>query len=741
MSTKKYWKSLAHLESKEAFENDAKNEFAEKLPVDEFLNQEGIDTVTTSRRDFLKFLGFSVTAVSLAACEAPVTRSIPYVVKPEEVTPGVPNYYASAYFDGFDYCDVLVKTREGRPIFIEGNKQSPVTKGGLNARVAASVLSLYDSTRLQSPLKNGEETDWATIDNEVSQKIKGIAERGGNIRIVTNSVISPSTKKLIEEFSAKMNAIAAEAGNPKEEGESVVKHIEYNPVSFSAISEANGISFGVPHLPDYHFDKAKTIVGIDADFLGNFPNSIQIASDYAETRNPDSENFSKHYQFEAAMTLTGSNADVRGAVKPSDFGKVAVMLYNAVASKLGAEKIASAKLSDDDNNVIEKIQKAANDLVSNKGRSLVVCGTNDVNTQLIVNAINNLLGNYGNTIDLSTPVYIKNGNDGLMNGLYNELKAGAVDGIIFWGVNPVYSTPAAWNFAEAVKKAKLSVAISSKLDETAEVCQYVCPENHILESWGDAQVKKGYYALTQPAIKNVFNTRQGQTNLLKWMEAEDSDYYNYIRNYWKENIFPSQSATASFNQFWNKSLHDGFNVMPKSEDGATELTFNADINAAAQKINAQKSEGLELFVYSKTTIGEGGQTRNPWLQETADPITKVTWDNYITMNPKDMEGMNTNIQQQKPANVAKVSVNGYELELPVIAVPGQKIGTVGIALGYGQKTAVVEGTPIGKNAYPFVTFKDGVFNYYATGASLEKTDKTYPIACTQTHHTMMGRKI
>lgn len=199
MATKKYWKGLQELNNSPEFVKAQQNEFTEALPVDEFLSSESLTESAPSRRDFLKFLGFSVTAASLAACETPVNKAIPYVVKPEEITPGVANWYASSYFDGNDYAALLVKTREGRPIKIEGNNLSPITKGGTNARIQASVLSLYDSSRISAPYEKGAESTWSNVDKEIGSKLATV----GNIRILSSTIISPSTKQVIADFIAK----------------------------------------------------------------------------------------------------------------------------------------------------------------------------------------------------------------------------------------------------------------------------------------------------------------------------------------------------------------------------------------------------------------------------------------------------------------------------------------------------------------------------------------------------------
>src|ERR1700741_2505676 len=320
--SKKYWKGLPELTDSPEFLQKKNNEFAEPLPMEDFLTGDDSESKETSRRDFLKVMGFSTAAVALAACETPVNKAIPYVVKPEEVTPGVANFYASTFYDGHDYASILVKTREGRPIKVEGNELSKVSNGATSARVQSSVLSLYDGARLNGPLAKGNATTWKNVDDAVA---KGLST--GNAVILSSTIISPSTKAVIAEFLAKY---------PNS------KHVTYDAISYAALIKANRNVFGKSVVSSYDFSKARTIVGVACDFLGTWLNPIEFANQYSKTRKVSRENLemSKHYSFEANLSLTGANADERYMVKPSEFGKVLTALYNEVAGSTGSSKVS-----------------------------------------------------------------------------------------------------------------------------------------------------------------------------------------------------------------------------------------------------------------------------------------------------------------------------------------------------------------------------------------------------------------
>ncbi|MDB4534004.1 TAT-variant-translocated molybdopterin oxidoreductase [Vicingaceae bacterium] len=714
-NTKKYWKGLEQLDNDSKFVESSNNEFAEQLPVTEFLgNKEDLEDATTTRRDFLKYLGFGVAAASLAACETPVTKAIPYLNKPEEITPGLANYYASTYFDGNDYAPILVKTREGRPIHIVGNKESVLTKGAINARVNSSVLSLYDNNRLKTPSIKGEDTTWATIDNRLGKELKAAK----SVRVLTGSVISPSAQSAIDQMiGSSVNG---------EETSSDNKHVVVDAISYSGILEANAESFGKAVIPTYNFEKAKTIVSVGADFMGNWLDALQYVNDYAQTRKPSNDWMSKTFQFEASMSLSGTNADVRVPVKPSEYGAIISSLYAHLGGNGGAKTTYDVS-----------VKEAASALKASKGESIVVCGSNDKNVQVIVNAINELLGNFGKTVDVNKVSNSKQGLDSEMTTLIADMNAGKVDALLIQGVDPVFTMGA--DFAKAMKKVKTTVSFANKMDDTAAACMYVCPSNHALESWSDANPVTGHYSLGQPTISPLFDTRQAEESILKW-SGNDSSYHDYIQKYWEANIFP-QSGALMFSDFWNKVLHDG--VVEVSTPASEEvMTFAGDVSKAVSVVKAIKGNGIELELVQNMGVGAGVGADNPWLQEMPDPITKITWDNYVTMNPSEMEeaGYEIHFGQEHEMNVLDVTANGNTIQLPVIAQPGQKRGTIGIALGYGKKVGNQEEVT-GANAYPLVTKTKTGVSYYASGvtATNVELDTPYHIACTQTQQTVMGR--
>jgi len=725
MSNKKYWKSLEDLNNSPEIIKKAQNEFAQEIPLEAFLgNNDSLSNSKTPRRDFLKFLGFSVTAASLAACETPVRKTVPYLIKPEEITIGVSNWYATTIDDGADLCNVLVKTREGRPIKVEGNKLSNFTNGGTNARVQASILSLYDMERLQGPTKDGKAANWKDIDTEIEAKIEAANTAGAAIRILTSTITSPSLNSLAAEFVAKYPS---------------AKHVVYDAVSYAGIRKANLQTYGASIIPSYDFSKANVIVSFGADFLGNWISPIQFARQYGQTRklNKDKKEMSKHFQFESVMSLSGANADVRVGIKPSQTGAAVVNLYNAIASKAGMPLISAGKI-----NFEKSIAKTADALWASRGKSIVVCGSNDTHVQSVVNGINFMLGNYGATIDLSNPLNIGQGNDSDFTTLVTEMKEGKVTVLIMLNCNPIYTSPKALGFEAALTKVPTSISTADRNDETASKCKYICPNNHYLESWGDASPRANSYAIIQPTIYPLFNTRAFGDSLLTWMK-NPLKYQDYVKANWEKKMFPIQSAELMFENFWMKSLHDGVFEVAMAPNIAVNWAF--DLSNAATEIAKETGSEMEITLYQKVGAGIGAQGNNPWLLEMPDPISKVSWDNYITMSPKEMEkkGYNTTHEKEEEMNTVNLTVNGVLLEkVPVFPQPGQPEGTIGLALGFGRTMVGKAGNNVGVNAFALIgTNSSGLMSYHATKVSIANNEEKHMVVTTQTHHTLMGREM
>ena len=703
---KTYWRSIEELTNPKELRREEVREEAKNKSM---LMKGDLEMNASSRRDFLKTFGFSIAAASIvASCKRPVDKAIPYLVKPDEITPGIADYYSTSYFEGNEYGSILVKVRDGRPIKIEGNTQSSISKGGTSARVQASVLNLYDDARFKGPSKQGNEITWEDADKEIKELLGGMQANGEKVVLLTSTIISPTTREIIRKFAEKQTN---------------TEWIQYDPISASGILQANQKSFGTSLIPDYRFDRAKVVVSFGADFLGTWFSTVEYIKGYTAARQLQEgrKEMLRHYQFESGMTLSGSNADVRFPVKPSEEGVLVLALYNAIAKAKGGATVSGAQASVD-------VSELAKDLLENEAKSIVISGSNDVNIQLLVNGINQMLGNYGQTIGLDTPLMIKQGLDQDADQLLADLKAGNVKALIVWGANPVYDHPQGNEFAEAIRKLGLSISFSERPDETTALCQFVLPESNYLESWNDFEPKAGIYSLAQPAIAPIFNSRQPQVTLQKWM-GNDINYRDYLQNFWKENHFAKQKEITDFRQFWNTKLQNGvFETAPESK----HIYSSEGIQEVGSKIKGAQ-EGIEVVLYETVALGNGKFANNPWLQELPDPVAKISWDNFAAVPIAYAEANGLK-------NEDVITVNG--MELPVFIQPGQAKDTISVALGYGREVAGKVGDRTGKNLYGFVSEENGNRKYFVTSAKIEKVaGKVFQLAISQTHYLMEGRPI
>lgn len=704
----KHWQSFGELNNTEAYQKSLQNEFKEDLPFE--IDGSLVDS-KTHRRDFLKYLGFSTAAAAIAAsCEVPVKKSIPFVNRPEEITPGVSKYYATTYTQDGDAISVLAKVRDGRPIKIEGNELSTITGGGTSARVQASVLDLYDGARLRYPTINGKEATFEAVDKELATAI------GGKVVILSSTINSPSSLEVIKQFLAKYPGS---------------KHVQYDAISYSAMLAANQACFGKRAIPSYRFDNATAIVSIGADFLGTWISPIEYARQYAKGKkiNPKNPSMSRHIAFETVASLTGSNADERFLHKPSQTGAVVAGLLSAINT--GASGVADKTLA-------KGIEKAATTLKAAAGKGLVVCGSNDVNVQTLVNAINAAIGAIGNTINFGITNNFRAGNDADFAALLGE----QVDTLLVIDSNPVYTWANDKAVASWIKGIKTTVSFNPKQDETSQLCKYQIPTHHFLESWGDTEPYTGSYSFLQPTIHPLFKTRQWQDSLLKWAGSAN-DYLSTLKNYWGTKLGVGGN--------WDKALQEGVFGTSVSDVAVTGTSFNgASVATALAAVSAAPKAGkFEVQLYQKINIGAGEGAANPWLMEMPDPITRATWDNYLVVSPKlakTLLGIDLSSNKQADAyevtpakKVVEVKANGKSFKLPALIIPGTEENTVGIAVGFGRteklgKTVVTDNKEtIGCNAFQLATMVGGNVNF-ANSVELTLTDEKLPVGLTQTHN-------
>lgn len=747
MSNTKYWQSFSELNDNVSFQKQNQDEFQEQLPFEEF-DDKGLMDAKTPRRDFLKYLGFSTAAATLAAsCQMPVRKAMPYVNRPENITPGVAKYYATTFVQEGEVIPAVAKVRDGRPIKLEGNTLSSMTKGGTSSRMQASVLDLYDMYRLRNPKHkvNGKFEEIPTyeqLDNMVASAMAGLG--GGSVVLLTSTVISPSTKEVITQFLGK------NAGS---------RHIQYDAVSYSGMLQANQGGFGRAAIPSYQFDKAAVIVSLGADFLGTWLSPVEFARQYASGRKINEANpmMSKHYQLESYLSMTGSCADERYTHRPSETGAVAMALLGALGGGANAN-IADAKLKG-------AIQKIAADLKANTGKALVVCGSNDPNVQTVVNAINSSIGAYGTTINWGAPLQTKGGIDKDMNDLVTAMNAGSVGALFMYDVNPAYDFYNAKAFTDGLAKVKLTVSFNGKMDETTELCQFVAPSHHYLESWGDAEPKPGMVSFIQPTIFPLFKTRPFQTSLLKW-SGSNTDWETFFRGYWmgklggqigydqalQDGVWENggrATGVANAGQAISDTVTAIANTITTGSATMSGGSYNGGgLGAATTALGSNANRGKnEVVLYQNVSMAAGKQSGNPWLLELPDPVTKASWDNFAMISlakAKDLgiDIKTTEYEYYRDKPTVDLTANGKKITLPVLVVPGMDKDTIAVALGYGRNTAFGKASEgVGQNAFGFARMNAaGTVDYYNDVTVSDKPVGTFKVAQTQIHNSYENRQ-
>lgn len=735
-----YWKSFEDLNDTPEFNEALQTEFMSS-PIREEAAKEG-DNDKWARREFIKLMGASMALTTAAGCiRRPVQKTVPYVKQPEEVVPGISNWYTSSYFDGQEGFGLLVKSREGRPVHIEGNTKHPLNKGAVSSRAQASLLGLYDPERLQGPKRNllnekrtNKETvsvSWDDLDKKVVEELKK-----GSSYILSGNIASPATAAVIADFGKAFGT----------------QHVTWEPLANDDIVEGQKASYGDASVPAYRFDKAKTIVSIDADFLGTWLSPVQFTGQFTEGRKNPSV-MSRMYSFDSTYSLTGANADIRFKIKPSQQLTVVMGLINEVMAKLGGSESAKSVAAKYKNAAEtlkvspEAFKKVAEDLVKNAGASLVVAGgiatkTEDsLNLQIAVNFLNSILGNEGKT------VLAKKGNNRLtasyeaLSDLIKKMNAGSVKTLIIYRSNPLYALSKDLGFAEALTKVPTVVYVGDKMDETSQFCHFIATDNHALETWGDSEFAEGVYGIHQPLIRTMYDTRSFQLSLMTWAYMANvgpkrlityETFYDYLRAFWKEEMAAKLAKGQNFEDFWNNLLQNG--VVGEMASSASARTFKSDAFTSIKSKVADST--YELALYPTIQLGDGTLANVAWLQELPDPVTKIVWDNYACVSIKTAESL-----KLKEGDMVEVKAGDKKITIPAHIQPGLHDGVVAVAIGYGRKHAGKVGNDIGIDAFPLSTVKNGQTLFSGLAVEIKKTGKHYDLVTTQGHDSMEGRQI
>jgi molybdopterin-containing oxidoreductase family iron-sulfur binding subunit len=710
-----YWRGLDELARTTEFQ-----EFLYR----EFPRQASAWTEGMSRRAFLTLSGAALALAGLSGCQPhlPDEPIVPYVKQPDGLTPGVPLYFATAIVhDGYAH-PVVVTSREGRPIKIEGNPDHPASLGKTDAITQAALLSLYDPDRSQEVLHNGLPDNYddclAAI---VEQMAAETGRQGAGMRLITGRITSPT-------LIAQMRHLLSRFPQ--------ARWCQYEPVDRSNERAGAMQAFGVDVSPIYHFDRAEAALSLDADFLLTLPGHVRYAADFAGTRRvrQSDTHRSRLYAVESIPTITGAMADNRLAVRPAAVEPVARAIEAAAAVGAAAAPAGSEWAG--------WAQAAAADLLAHRGGCVVVAGERQpAAVHALAHRLNAALGNDGRTVEYIDPVAADAGAQAIsLPELAAEMRAGQVQTLMILDSNPAYASPADLAFTEALAKVPFSLHLGSYADETAVACIWHVPQTHTLESWGDARAYEGTVSLIQPLIAPLYATHTAHELVAAMSGQIARSDLDIVRDYWR-----TQHKGPDFEAFWRKSLNDGLvagttapirRMTARTTTGAAAPpTGSPAAGAAAGDAAARgdKTGELDIVFAPDPTVWDGRYANNAWLQELPKPLNKLTWDNAAIISPRTAELLKLDAS----AGVT-LRYRGRSVEATVWVLPGQPDSVVTVHLGYGRTRAGNIGSGTGFNGYALRT-SDAP--WFGAGLEMVANGKTNPLACTHSHWVMDGRDI
>ncbi|MGA2422692.1 MAG: TAT-variant-translocated molybdopterin oxidoreductase [Terriglobales bacterium] len=695
-----YWRSLEELAGSADFQDMLHREFPKGA-------SEWLDSV--SRRGFLRLMGASLAMAGMTGCtKMPLQEIVPYVRQPEQVVPGVPMFYATAFTLSGYANPLLVESYLGRPTKIEGNSLHPASLGGTDIFAQASILGMYDPDRSQAVTHLGDVDSWAAFVKEIRGPLTvQKALRGAGIRILTQTISSPTLKDQMQALLA-MYPLA--------------KWHVYEPVNRDNALEGAKLAFGQPVETRYDLSKADVIVSLDADFLSaGFPGNVRYVRDFAKKRNPDAE-MSRLYVIESTPSSTGAKADHRLPLRAGDVERLVRLLLAGghPLRELGSRNVG---LPEDQFRFMAAVQK---ELEGHRGTSVIIPGDHQPPTlHALAYAMNATLGNVGKTVVYTDPVNANPVNQTeSLRDLVSDMRAGNVDLLVIMGGNPVYDAPADLGFGDCLKNSKVGLRIYHGLygNETAELCHWSVNEAHYLEAWSDGRAYDGALSLVQPLIAPLYAGKSAHEMLAALVGVPDASGYDLLRAYWQK-----QHAGPEFEAWWRKTLNDGFIEGSAYAPKAVSLKLQS-LPAAPAADAAPGANSLEVNLRRDPSVYDGQFANNGWLQELPKPMSKLTWDNAVLIGPRmaDREGIKT-------MDVVTLELGGRKVAGPVWIQAGHPDHSVTVHLGYGRRKAGRAGTGAGFDAYALRTTSA---LWIATGGKLTKTGDHYQLASTQGYQTM-----
>ncbi len=640
------------------------------------------------RRDFLKVLGVTGAGAGLVGCSTDqVEKLIPYVIPPEEITPGIATWYSSACGECSAGCGVWVKTMEGRAIKLEGNPNHPVSQGALCARGHSGLQALYNPDRIRQPLRrNGDDFEPISWEEAEAFLADGVGGAGSNLLLLSGRT-GPTLSRLMDE-------VAEATGG---------RRVEYEALSEAPLREAARIAFGRDEVPTFDFAAADFIVSFGADFLETWLSPVEHARGFARSSGVDDGTREKaRFVFLGPrLSLTGQNADDWFPIRPGSEGVVALALASALAQRGGdagpfGELLRAYDLQGAASQAgvpVETLQELTDQLASANAPLILGPGVaghhvNATASNLAALVLNGLAGAVGTTVHFAHPdLAAPSSSYQELADAIEEMAAGTLQAVVIHGTNPAYSLPEGTGFRSALGNVGFKVAITPQMDETAALADLILPDRHYLETWGDSNPRPGTWTVQQPVMQPVphFDSRPCGDLLLGVLrrlghDAGAETFHDYLQNRWGDLHAAAGSPGGTFQEFWREVLRTGLAEFPA--EALPEAVLQAPDRALT--FDAPTLEGsdddLALVVYPSPRFGDGRGANRPWLQELPDPVSKIGWHSWVEMHPDT--GRERGIRR---GDIVRLRTSHGEVEVPVWLYPGIRPDTVAVAMGAGHE--------------------------------------------------------
>ncbi len=699
VSGQAYWRSL---------EEYAGSEELQRWLADEFGGYDPDGVMSMSRRRFMKLCGASMALAGLTAtgCRRwPEEKLVPYAHRPDGHVPGEQRHFATMTRRGGAAVGLLVTSYDGRPIKVEGNPSHPISRGATDAFAQASVLELYDPDRSRGVLYGKAEkqrSSWDAFDQQIAERLENEHGDGGS----TLAVLAPPDDG---PSRAAMRAAFAERF-PR------ASWYEWDPINRDRERTGTERAFGRALRPHYHLDRAQVIACFDADLLWEHPAALKHARDWAAgRRSADKGRMNRLYMAESAFSITGSVADHR---LPTTGAALADVL-RAVAVRLGVSGVTPPGSL---NGASAFVEALAHDLSQHAGEALVAVGPRQpAEVHALAWAINDAIGAIGRTVTFTEePADDRPTNLEDIRNLADRISGNGVKTLVILGGNPVYDAPADLEFAERLGRVECAIHLGLYVNETAMRCLWHLPEAHELESWSDGRAWDGTVSVQQPLIYPLFNGRSSIELLARLADHSTTEGSEIVRQTAGEYLGADASRTA-----WQEALREGV-VAGSAYETVRPTLRSAAASALGGAAERSTEAGFELEFRPDHSVFDGRLANSGWMQETPDPLTKLTWDNAALINIEDARELNLS-----NGDLVRITVGDRELVIAAYLMPGQAKRTVSLPLGYGREGAGHVGRRVGFNTY---TLRTTDHLDRASGATLSRAGGRYRLAMTQNHH-------